>query len=75
MGEERFKGRRTLQPLLASLGLVALLVFIAACGSGGAGSKRANSSGENRESGAVLGNPILGDEDAPVLMIEYADFQ
>ena len=32
-------------------------------------------SAETREAGADLGNPSLGDEDAPVLMIEYADYQ
>ena len=67
--------------LLACLGLVALLVFISACG-GGAGSQRAEekplkevASAETREAGAHLGSPSLGDEDAPVLMVEYADFQ
>lgn len=57
---------------------MALLVFISACGS--AGSQRAEeepevASGETREVGADLGNPSLGDEDAPVLMVEYADYQ
>ena len=81
MVEERSKRRRTVRPLLASLGLVALLVFISACG--GAGSQRAEeepskevASVETQEAaGADLGNPSLGDEDAPVLMVEYADYQ
>ena len=96
--EERSK-RRTVRPLLASLGLVALLMFISACGGGGAGSQRAEeepveeeaqtttgetkaaversevASAETREAGADLGNPSLGDENAPVLMVEYADYQ
>ncbi len=92
MVEERFKRRRRVRPLLASLGLVALLVFIPACGGGGAGSQRAEeepakeeaqatvqksevASEEAGEAGTELGNPSLGDEDAPVVMIEYADYQ
>jgi len=96
----RFKRRRAVRLLLASLGLVALLVFISACGSGGGGSQRAEeepskeeaqtTAGETQaaveksevasaetqeEAGADLGNPSLGDEDAPVLMVEYADYQ
>ena len=75
-----------------SLGLVALLVFIPACGGGGAGNQNAEeepvveetqatteksevASEETREAGTDLGNPSLGDEDAPVVMIEYADYQ
>ncbi len=81
MVEERFKRRRAVRLLLASLGLVTLLVFISACG-GGAGSQRAEeepskelASAETWEAGADLGSPSLGDEDAPVVMIEYADYQ
>jgi hypothetical protein len=81
MVEERFKRRRVVRLLLASLGLVALLVFISACG-GGAGSQRAEeepskevASVETREAGADLGSPSVGDEDAPVVMMEYADYQ
>ena len=81
MVEERFKRRRAVRSLLASLGLVALLVFISACG--GAGSQRAEkepskevaSAETQEEAGADLGNPSLGDEDAPVVMVEYADYQ
>jgi len=78
-------------PLLTSLGLVTLLVFIAACG-GGAESQHAEkepaaeetqataensqvASEEARNTGADLENPSLGDENAPVVMIEYADYQ
>jgi hypothetical protein len=81
MLEERFKRRRVVRLLLTSLGLVALLVFISACG-GGAGNQRAEekpskevASAETREAGADLGSPSLGDEDAPVVMMEYADYQ
>jgi hypothetical protein len=82
MLEERFKRRRVVRLLLTSLGLVALLVFISACGGGGAGNQRAEekpskevASAETREAGADLGSPSLGDEDAPVVMMEYADYQ
>ncbi len=101
MVEVRFKRRRAVRLLLASLGLVALLVFMSACGSGGgtegqraeeepaeeearttAGETQAAveesevASAETQEAaGADLGNPSLGDEDAPVLMVEYADYQ
>ncbi len=92
MIEERSKRRRAAWPLLASLGLVALLAFIPACGGGDAGNQSAEeepaieetqataeksevTSGETREESADLGNPSLGDEDAPVVLIEYADYQ
>ena len=83
MLEARFKRRRVVRLLLTSLGLVALLVFISACGGGGgAGNQRAEekpskevASAETREAGADLGSPSLGDEDAPVVMMEYADYQ
>jgi len=89
------------QTVRALVALVALLVFISACGSGGgAESQRAEeepaeekaqttagetqaaveksevASAETQEAaGADLGNPSLGDEDAPVVMVEYADYQ
>lgn len=97
MVEERSKRRRAVRPLLASLGLVTLLVFIPACGGGGTGNQSAEEepaqeetqtkSGETQATVAKsevapeetqeagLGNPSLGDEDAPVVMIEYADYQ
>ncbi len=91
MIEERSRGRKAAWPLLTSLGLVTLLVFVAACG-GGAESQRAEeepaaeetqataeksqgASEEARNTGADLENPSLGDENAPVVMIEYADYQ
>jgi len=90
--EERSKRRKAVRPLLASLGLVALLVFISACGGGGAGNQSAEeepaqeetqaiaqksevASEETQEAGTDLGSPSLGDEDAPVVLIEYADYQ
>ncbi len=71
-------------PLLAGLVLVALLAV--SCG-GGAGKQSAEDPGpqasadrsraemEESQAGANLEHPSLGDEDAPVFMIEYADFQ
>ena len=85
MIEERSRGRRAAWPLLASLGLVTLLIFVTACGGGVAGSQRAEeesateetqaASGKARNTGADLENPSLGDENARVVMIEYADYQ
>lgn len=91
MIEERSRRRKAALPLLTSLGLVTLLVFVAACG-GGAESQHAEkepaaeetqataensqvASEEARNTGADLENPSLGDENAPVVMIEYADYQ
>ncbi len=37
--------------------------------------KEVASAETQEEAGADLGNPSLGDEDAPVLMVEYADYQ
>ena len=90
MIEERSKGR-AIWPLLASLGLVALLGFVAACGDGAssqgaeeesateetqATAEKSQAASEGaRNAGADLENPSLGDENAPVLMVEYADYQ
>ncbi len=92
MVEERSRRRRAGWPLLASLGLVALLAFISACGGGGAGSQGGKeepakeetqatvnnsevASEETSQAGTDLGTPSLGDANAPVVMLEYADYQ
>ncbi len=85
----RFKGkRRASWPLLVGLALVALLAAIS-CG-GAAGEQRAEEPVEDEpqtpvdraqvetkepQAGADLGHPSLGQKNAPVLMIEYADYQ
>ena len=70
------------------MGLVALcaMLFLAACGSsagtGSGGNAReegspdaAGSSGETGDGGGTEGNPTLGAADAPVVMVEWGDFQ
>jgi hypothetical protein len=90
--EERSRRRKAVWPLLMSLGLVTLLVFVAACGGGAESRQHAEeeqaaeetqamakksqvASEEARNTGADLENPSLGDENAPVVMVEYADYQ
>ncbi len=80
----RSERKRPVWPLLAGLALVALLAV--SCGSS-TGKQSAKDPGpqasadksrvapEEPQAGADLEHPSLGDEDAPVLMIEYADFQ
>ncbi len=82
-----FKETRATWPLL--VGLV-LIVFLAAVSCGGvAGEQRAKETAEDEQAseersqtemgepqaGVALGPPSLGDEDAPVVMTEYADYQ
>jgi hypothetical protein len=69
--------------LFASLVLFALLVFGASSCGGTAreqsveeGAEDEPQAGEDEEqAGADLEHPSLGSEDAPVLLIEYADYQ
>ena len=83
-----FKETRATWPLL--VGLV-LIVFLAAVSCGGAASEQRaketaedeqdseersqTETGEPQGAGAGLGPPSLGDEDAPVVITEYADYQ
>jgi hypothetical protein len=74
-------------PLLAGLVLIVLLATVS-CG-GAAGEQRAKESAEDErafvgrsqaeteepQAEAALGHPSLGDEDAPVVITEYADYQ
>jgi hypothetical protein len=85
----RFKGKkRASWSLLVGLALVALLAAVS-CG-GAAGEQRAEEPGgdepqtpvdraqvetEEPQPGADLGHPSLGERNAPVLMIEYSDYQ
>ena len=69
--------------LFASLVLFALIVFGASsCGSAASeqsveeGAEDEPQAGEDEEqAGAALEHPSLGSEDAPVVLIEYADYQ
>ncbi len=84
-----FKGRRPAWPLLAGLAMVTLLAAVS-CGGAAGEQQRAEGPTEDeqvsvdksqveteepQESGADLGDPSLGEEDAPVVMTEYADYQ
>jgi hypothetical protein len=81
------KSKRPAWPLLAGLALVALLAAVS-CGGAGkqstedpggdgprASADKSRAASEEPQAGTDLEHPSLGDEDAPVLMIEYADFQ
>ena len=72
--------RKPALPLLARFAILALLVgtFAVSCG-GTAAEQRAENgpqggSGEEQAS-ADLEHPSLGDENAPVVLTEYADYQ
>ncbi len=68
-----FNRRRSIWPLLA---LVALLVGAFAISCGGSGEQRAEApAGDEPEAAVDVEHPSLGDEGAPVVMTEYADFQ
>ena len=83
----RIKERRATWPLLAGLVLIVLLATIS-CG-GAAGEQRAKENVEDAQAvvegwqaetegpqaGVALEHPSLGDEDAPVVITEYADYQ
>lgn len=64
--------------LFAGLALVALLAGVVAtsCGGGATGKESAEDPAEDApQPGADLEHPSLGDENAPVVMTEYADYQ
>ncbi len=58
--------------LLAGLALVALLAV--SCGSAG-GVQRAEGPSGGEQAAAHLENPSLGEEGAPVVLVEYSDLQ
>ena len=59
--------------LLAGLALVALLAAVS-CG-GTAGEQRAEGSATDEQAAADLEHPRLGEEGAPVVLVEYSDLQ
>jgi len=82
----RSRETRATWPFLAGLVLIILLAAVS-CG-GAAREQRAKESAEDErasvrsqaetgepQAGAALGHPSLGDEDAPVVITEYADYQ
>ncbi len=73
LGNMRFKERGSTWPLLAGLALVALLVAVSCSGAGG--EQRAGGSGGAEQAAADLEHPSLGEEGAPVVLVEYSDLQ
>ena len=74
--EKKFKRQRSIWPLLAGLVLVALTAV--SCGGAAGESPRAGAdeAGSDGEQASVdLEHPSLGDENAPVVLTEYADYQ
>jgi hypothetical protein len=80
----RFEGRRSARSLLAGLALFVPLVLVAiSCGSTAeerdveedTENEQQAGAGEAQARVADLGHPSLGDENAPVVLIEYADYQ
>jgi len=74
------EGKRPTWPLLLGLALITLFATVS-CG-GAAGEQREDPlvggsrvGPEEPQAGADLGHPALGNENAPVVLIEYADFQ
>jgi hypothetical protein len=83
-----FKGSRPAWPLLAWLALLTLFVTVSCGVTSGKQSAKDTADNEQasadklqvgtkepQEAGQDLGHPSLGEEDAPVVMTEYADFQ
>jgi hypothetical protein len=84
----RSKETRATWPLLAGLVLSVLLVAVSCGGMAGeqraddpaedepqAGAEWTQSGPDEEQTGVDLENPSLGSESAPVVMIEYADYQ
>ncbi len=78
---------RATWPLLAALVLIVLLAAVSCGGAAGeqgakettedeqASVERSQLETEEPQAGVALGHPSLGDGEAPVVMVEYADFQ
>lgn len=86
-GKKENRSGGGLWPLFVGLPLIVAVAVAAVLLSGGESSEsggggeppeaaqRAASEGATAESGSGPGTPTLGSEDAPVVMIEYGDFQ
>lgn len=73
----RVEKKRPAWRIVAGLALLALLVGVAAISCGGAAGQQNSkkTSGDEPQAAADLEHPSLGDESAPVVMTEYADYQ
>jgi protein-disulfide isomerase len=74
---ERFSEKGTTWLPFASLALLALLVgaFAVSCGGTVAEQGAEPQDGGEEQASVDLDHPTLGDEDAPVVLTEYADYQ
>ena len=70
---KRFNGKGTTWLPFAGFALLALLIGAFAVSCGGTGTEPQDG-GEERAL-VELDHPVLGDEDAPVVLTEYADYQ
>ena len=83
MPETTNNTERMAQRLVLWLPLIAAALLISACASQSsqpsAQKERPSGNGgggeETTQGGDELGHPVLGDADAPVVMVEYADYQ
>ena len=70
------KKKRPIGPFLAGLALVVAALFVAVFWGSTVGEQRAKDpAGYGPQGGVNLEHPSLGDENAPVVLIEYADYQ
>ncbi len=70
--------RRSLAAVVRISLLAVLVAILGACGAQQGSGDSAPPSAPSAAAPAAedgLGNPVLGDEDAPVTMVEYADYQ
>ncbi len=78
-GESRTRGR--LWPLFIGLPIIAIIAVTAVIFAGGGNDETRNAGQDQQASGGDesgdgrLGHPSLGDADAPVVMVEYSDYQ
>lgn len=77
LGEnEQIKSQKPIGPLLAGLALIVAALLVAVSWGNMVGEQHAKeSAGDGPQGGVDLEHPSLGDENAPVVLIEYADYQ
>ena len=78
-----FDRKRPIWPLLANFALFGLLVLVTVSCGGASGEQSAEgpakdepqAGSDEEQAAADLEHPTLGDENAPVVLTEYADYQ